>query len=233
MLGKGAMVFWHDFAPGADVTDYHEWHSKEHMEERVRVPGFRRGQRYVRVDDQSAADVFMMYDVDDLDVLVSKPYLERLNDPTPWTRRSMDAFANNNRTLCRVIADLGQGITGFCLTVQLSPDGARRDDLRARLADEVLPRLLERAGIVAASLLEGDPAASHTETEEKRIRKAPDQVADWVLIVRGYDPDALGTVRDGELSADALRTLGAAERQAVGLYRLLHCITDVDLTAET
>lgn len=230
MLGSGMMVFWHDFAPGADVTDYHEWHSKEHIEERVRVPGFRRGCRYRRIGDEADSAIFMFYEVDDLAVLTSGPYLDRLNDPTPWTRRSMDAFINNNRTLCRLVADLGLGLAGFCLTVQLAPDPARRAALRARLADEVLARLVAAPGIIGACLLEGDSAASRTETEEKRIRGTPDQIADWVLIVRGYDPDALRAARDGELAADRLRAQGAGERLAVGLYQLLHCITDVDLS---
>ena len=45
-LGRGALVIWHDVH---DETDYNEWHSKEHMLERVGVPGFRRGMRYVAV----------------------------------------------------------------------------------------------------------------------------------------------------------------------------------------
>lgn len=223
------MVFWHDFAPGADVSSYHEWHSKEHIEERVRVPGFRRGYRYARLGDEADRAIFLFYEVDDLEVLTSGAYLERLNDPTPWTRRSMTAFAHNNRTLCRVTADLGAGITGFCLTLQISREPGSSSSSDSHLADEVLPRLVETPGIVGASLLEGDALASRTETEEKRIRGIPDQIAERVLIVRGYDPGALRRARDGELSADRLRTLGAGQRQAVGLYQLLHCITDVDL----
>jgi hypothetical protein len=46
LLGKGALVIWHDVQ---DETDYNEWHSKEHMLERVAVPGFRRGLRYVAI----------------------------------------------------------------------------------------------------------------------------------------------------------------------------------------
>ena len=44
LLGKGALVIWHDIAAGCE-GDYNEWHSKEHLLERVRVPGFRRGYR--------------------------------------------------------------------------------------------------------------------------------------------------------------------------------------------
>ena len=230
MLGRGAMVFWCDFAPDADGTDFHEWHSKEHIAERVGVPGFRRGFRFERIGDEGDALVFMMYEVDDLGTLTSRPYLDRLNDPTPWTRRCMPYFANNSRTLCRVSADVGIGVAGCMLTVQLAPEAAARDDLRAWIGDRLLPDLAERPGIIGGSLLEGDAPASHTETEEKRIRGTADRVADWVLLVRAYDPDALRHARDHELSEQALGAQGVRERQAVGLYRLMHCITDVDLT---
>ena len=43
LLGQAAMVFWHDIADGDD--DYKDWHSNEHMNERVGVPGFLRGRR--------------------------------------------------------------------------------------------------------------------------------------------------------------------------------------------
>jgi hypothetical protein len=38
LLGKGALVIWHDPAPEIE-SDYNEWHSKEHMSERVGYPG--------------------------------------------------------------------------------------------------------------------------------------------------------------------------------------------------
>jgi hypothetical protein len=229
MLGRGAMVFWTDLAADADAGDFHEWHSKEHIAERVGISGFRRGYRYIRVGDEGDALIFMMYEVDDLATLTSAPYLDRLNDPTPWTRRCTSYYANNNRTLCAVTADVGIGIGGFVLTVQVAPDAARKDEARARLRDELFPRLVGTPGIVSASLLEGDDAASRTETEEKRIRGTPDRVADWVILVRGYDPDALRSARDREVSDPALGESGVSERQGVGLFRLMHCITDVDL----
>ena len=36
LLGEAAMVFWHDITDGDD--DYKDWHSNEHMSERVGVP---------------------------------------------------------------------------------------------------------------------------------------------------------------------------------------------------
>jgi hypothetical protein len=41
LLGRGAFVAWHDIAAGREA-DYHVWHSREHMLERVAIPGFLR-----------------------------------------------------------------------------------------------------------------------------------------------------------------------------------------------
>ena len=49
LLGNGAMVFWHDVAPGTDA-DYRDWHAHEHISERVGIPGFLRGRRCASVD---------------------------------------------------------------------------------------------------------------------------------------------------------------------------------------
>ena len=110
LLGKGALVIWHDPAPDAE-SDYNEWHSKEHMLERVGVPGFRRGFRYVALE--GAPRYLNLYEVDELATLTSRPYLDRLNDPTPWTRRVVPQVHNNSRTLCRVIASAGSDFIVF------------------------------------------------------------------------------------------------------------------------
>ena len=228
LLGKGALVIWHDVQDG---TDYNEWHSKEHMLERVAVPGFRRGLRYVALT--GSPKYLNVYEVDDLATLTSGPYLARLNDPTPWTRRALPNMYNNSRTLCRVIASCGGGgICGLLLTVQLAPRHARADALRAWLRDAVLPQLVERPGIIGAHLLEGDQAASRTGTEEKRLRGDADAVADWIVLVGGYDADDLRSVGDGTLSEEHLRPHGAAAGPTSGLYRLLHAITKPDLAVQ-
>jgi hypothetical protein len=225
LLGKGALVIWHDIAAGCE-RDYHEWHSKEHMLERVAVPGFRRGFRYQAL---SGSPGFLnMYEVEELATLTSQPYLDRLNHPTPWSRKAMGYIQNNNRTLCRVVASRGNGICADLLTLQLAAAPGRGDALGAWLC-EAVPGLVERPGVLGAHYLEGDQAASRTETEEKRLRAGRDAIADRVVLVGGYDTDALDEVRRTVLAPAALVEQGAEASQQVAVYRLLHCITEPDL----
>ena len=66
LLGQGALVIWHDVR---DESDYNEWHSKEHMLERVAVPGFRRGLRYVAL--AGSPKYLNVYEVDDVATLAA------------------------------------------------------------------------------------------------------------------------------------------------------------------
>jgi hypothetical protein len=117
LLGKGALVIWHDPAPEIE-SEYNEWHSKEHMYERVHVPGFLRGQRGVAIT--GAPKYFNFYEVEDFATLTSKAYLDRLNDPTPWTRRVAPHMHNNSRTLCRVSASFGAAVPAFWTMILLA-----------------------------------------------------------------------------------------------------------------
>jgi hypothetical protein len=227
LLGKGAMVIWHDIAAGCE-SDYNEWHSKEHMLERVGVPGFRRGHRYQAI---SGSPKFLnLYEVEALATLTSQPYLDRLNHPTPWTQKTMGYFRNNNRTLCRVVATVGNGICADLLTIQLAAAPGRGEELGRWLALQV-SALIDRPGVLGAHYLEGDLAASRTETEEKRLRAGSDAIADRVVLVGGYDAEVLGEVRRSVLASAALVAQGAEALQQAAVYRLLHCITEPDLTS--
>lgn len=225
LLGKGAMVIWHDIVADGDA-DFNEWHSKEHMLERVGVPGFRRGRRGRAVS--GGPDYVNLYEVDDLAVLTSKPYLDRLNNPTAWTQRSLGSFRNTNRTLCRVVASVGDGICSDLLTIQLT---AERGEALGIWLRAIMPVLALHQGVIGAHYLEGDDAASRTETQEKHLRGGSDAIADRVILIAGYAPDALEEVRRTVLAPDALVARGAASAQQAAIYRLSHCITEADLPA--
>ena len=53
LRGKGALAIWNGIADGVDA-DFIEWHVKEHMPERVGLPGFLSGRRYTAIDGHPA-----------------------------------------------------------------------------------------------------------------------------------------------------------------------------------
>ncbi len=222
LLGRGALIIWHDVVAGAEA-DFHAWHSRQHLSERVGIPGFRRGRRYTAID--GTPGFCILYEVDAPATLTSNAYRDRLDDPTPWTRASLANFRNVNRTVCAVRESFGLGVGSVLLTLRLSPQPGRAEALGRWLGDSVLPGLAEAAGLTAAHLLVGDREASAAPSLEKRLRDRPDQTADWIILVEGYDQAALAQLRAGSLSPAALAEHGAEPPVAVGLYRLAHGVT--------
>ena len=70
----GVVAIWHDLLPEAK-DDFYEWHNREHMPERVGIPGFRRGRRYVAIE--GAPEYFNLYEADSPEMLGGPDYLER------------------------------------------------------------------------------------------------------------------------------------------------------------
>ena len=85
LAGQGIVAIWHDIVPEGR-QEFYEWHNREHMPERMGIPGFRRGRRYIAVTGSSPM-FFCFYEGDSLDVVAGPDYLQRLNNPSEWTRR--------------------------------------------------------------------------------------------------------------------------------------------------
>lgn len=215
--GSGCFVGWYDLAPGFEA-DHDHWHTHEHMIERVAIPGFLRGSRYRSLT--GSPRVCIMYQAVELSTLNSPAYLERLNDPTPWTSRTLPHFAGMNRTMCSVASTHGHGIGGYLLTIQLSPRHDRHSDLMNWLSSIVLPKIAAKAGLCAAHLLLGDQSVSATPTKEKDLRPTADAIADWVLLVEGYDRHAVEQAKADLLGRDGLYAHGVAGEPVAGLYSL-------------
>src|SRR3954451_16430747 len=104
LLGGAVVAIWNDITPeGRD--NFIEWHNREHIPERVAIPGFLRGRRYRA--DEGAPEYFTLYEARDSDVLVGADYLERLNNPTPWTKEATAHFRNTVRGVCTNVFSAG------------------------------------------------------------------------------------------------------------------------------
>ena len=191
MLGKAAVAMWWDVAPEMK-SEWEDWHSSEHMPERLAIPGFLRGTRWVA--ESGEPSYFVLYEVTNLRTMTGAAYLERLNNPTPWSRKMMPHHRNMVRSLCVLRAGWGGGLPHALATIRLS---------------EKISDLSKRKGLTGVHLLESQPMPGAQSTEQK-IRGG-DGTADWVLLVGGYDVEAVKTVVTDERDAQPGRI--------VGLYR--------------
>jgi hypothetical protein len=226
LLGKAAMVAWYEVAPGSEAG-HDEWHSRQHLFERVAIPGFRRGRRCR--SDRGNEHCFIMYEVDDLSVLTSPAYLDRLNHPTEWSRRIIPTISNTTRTLCRVLNSIGRGVGTSVLTMRLAAEVSRGEELVRWMSDREIEELRGHRGVVGVHLLEGDDSASSIRTDEMRLRGGGDQIAALVLLVEGYSSNDLESLLDEQLAVARYVEHGAEPDRQVGIYNAAHIVTEADL----
>ncbi len=230
LLGHGVLAIWNGVAPGGDV-EFNEWHTREHMPERLSIPGFLRGRRYTAV--VGTPRYFTLYETADVSTLASAAYLDRLNNPTTWTRRCLPLFRDTKRGACRVSATVGTGIGGFVATLELGPAPGHDEELRAWLIGTTLLPLHQRPGIAGAHVCEPDIDASSVKTEEKKLRDQPDAAARWVVLVEGVDP-ALVEDACRELTRVQRPTLhGAIDEPLLAVYALSYCLGASDTDRPT
>ncbi|CAG0955872.1 hypothetical protein BURK1_00447 [Burkholderiales bacterium] len=186
------------------IPEHDDWHTHEHLPERLSIPGFVRGTRWVASSGQPG--YFVMYEVEQLATLTSSAYLERLNNPTPWTSKMMPSYRGMNRGFCSVAGSFGVGMGHAGLLIRFSPATGAESLLREWLLQDILPRLPSRPGIGSVHLFEG--ASTPSMTAEQRLRGA-DAGVDRALLVTGYSQDALASLMRVELDDTQLETRGA------------------------
>lgn len=224
LLGKAAVAMWWDIAP-AHRTEFEDWHSHEHFPERMRIPGFRRGSRWASATGGDG--FFVMYELEAYQTLTSPAYLARLNDPTPWSVKMMPRHSNMVRSQCQVALSHGGGTAAAMLTTRLSPAPERAEALHSHLG-QMLCDLTQRAGLTAGHLLQTQ-TPQVASTVEQKIRGGADGVADWIVLVAGYDAQVLLDLAANQLGTLALTGAGALPEQTSALYRLSYTLTASDL----
>lgn len=214
LFGKAVVAIWNDIT-AESRSNFIDWHNREHIPERVAIPGFHRGRRYVA--EVGAPEYFTLYEARNTDVLVGEAYLERLNNPTPWTRESTAHFRNTLRGVCSTIHSEGTGEGVFMLTLRFDADPARAQELRTFLLDQALLPLNDLTGISGVHLCIADQAASGLETAERKGRSV--DVPNWIVMIEGSWREQVEQAAERLLISD-LAKLGSRAQPVRGLYRL-------------
>jgi hypothetical protein len=212
-MPAGILAVFGDCAPEG-YEHFERWYNREHLQERVGVPGFRFGRRYELVSGGDRR-FFAFYEVESPAVLASPAYLERLNAPTPWTKETMRiAFRNSVRTVCDLRIAAGDLIGSHA--VVLRADGAMDPTPGA---GELARKMAGEPGIARVQLWTASARQTPSDTAEMKSR-AKDQLAAGALVVecvRRADADRVAAT----LAAGAPVALGVSGPSAVGVYALL------------
>lgn len=207
LTGNAFLAIWHDIAAGAH-DEYIEWHTREHMPERLSIPGFTVGKRLH--NPGLGRHVFgTIYAGDEVEVFRSPAYLERLNNPTPWTAAVAPSFQNFLRVACDRLASRGRGDGGSMATLRLDHAGADSAERLRAGAGDIAERILALRGVSAVHVGAARSEVSGTPTRETELR-AP-------MAEKGFDAVILieGASRPGLEAAMAAATAIAAEGGAL------------------
>ena len=177
LMGQGAVLIWNDIADEGR-NEFYEWHDKEHVPERLGIPGFRRGRRFVK--RSHSPEWFTMYEADDVSVVTSPDYLARLNAPTPATQRTLQYFRNTSRAVCRIVHSVGGSTGGHVLALRLNVRSEDGNALCNYMVREAVPRAMSFTGVIACHLFVADEDASHIPTAESSTRAL--DVPSWVVL---------------------------------------------------
>jgi hypothetical protein len=218
LSGQAAVLIWHNVL-GEFRADFHEWHNREHMPERLAIAGFRRGRRYRAIEGEP--EFFNLYEADGLEILSGPEYLSRLNSPTPWTKRVLPGFRDVARSICRIVHTAGVGQGGFVLTLRFEVAADQREQTTERLARTILPTVALRPGIVGAHLCLTDAGASDVVTAEATVRVVPTIVPSCAVLIEGIS--AAHVKSAGATVADALADTTTTAPFQAAVYYLENC----------
>lgn len=204
--GEGLLLVTHTIVPEARA-ECDEWYMRQHLPERVAVPGFLRGRRYRACSGELR--YLAWYETTAPGVLASPAYVERLENPTAWTQRVMPNFRDMNRSVLRVAATHGDLDGGLLALVLLGTGDA------ARAAQADLAACARMTDICAVHLLVADTSAP-VATVESRLRGRPDDSIEAAIAIEATDEAALR-----QAAATLVTAAGVTTASTSGPYRLM------------
>jgi hypothetical protein len=222
---QGLLAFWADIDPDYQL-EYLKWHNCEHMAERVSIPGFHVGHRYRALGGER--DFFMVYETDNSAVMNSEPYLNRQNNPTPWTRESISHFRDSLRVIYSLVISEGKRPATdapYLLLVRSNPpdEPGGADRVIRWYREEHLPRLCAIKGVLRGRLYRADKAVSNVVTEERKVHSASTGDQEFLAMYEMFSsnlPDSDGWKEAARGTERSKQMIGALRDMSLERYWL-------------
>lgn len=113
---SGMLFVWSDVDHLAE-DDYNRWYDREHVEERVRIPGFSSGTRYQVIG--AGRRYLGLYRTTSLDVFASPAYENAFTRQTPWSVTNLGRMIDPMRRVCSVTVETGFGTGAYLAVLRL------------------------------------------------------------------------------------------------------------------
>jgi len=218
LCGKGMLLVFNEVKPRHE-RDFNEWYNREHIDERVNLPGFHRARRYVAV--KAVPKYLATYECETVEDLATPGYLAKLGaNQTPWSQAVIARFTHFHRMTVRVQLDLTHGEGGALTAVRFTPQAPMRHPLTDWLK-EALPPVIARPGMLGAAVVENDVEIANAPTAQSSMDRPRAEQAEWVVLLEGADPAVTASAARSLFKTAALKKFGAARPPVVGTYRFL------------
>jgi hypothetical protein len=217
LRGKGMLVVYTEVAARHE-RDLNEWYNREHIDERINLPGFHRARRYVSV--RGSPKYLATYECDSAEDLATPGYLHLLANQTPWSQSVMAKFSHFTRMTLRVQLDLTHGEGGALTTVRFTPNPAMRRQLVDWL-QEALPKAIAKPGMVGAAVLENDVEIANAPAAQRSMDAPKVDHAEWLAILEGADPTVTAAAARSLFKIATLKPFGVVQPAVIGTYRFL------------
>ncbi|MCM5571624.1 hypothetical protein M6I34_13970 [Burkholderiaceae bacterium FT117] len=170
---RGQLCIWTDVDPAHEL-DFNRWYDREHMQERVAIPGFQSARRFQAIGS-CPRPYLALYYTDDIAVFRSDAYRNAFANQTQWSLRNFERMRGTQRRVGELALELGQaGGEGGSLAAFVVPEGrVALERLR-----EALAKVAGADHVIRASMLRTDPALSAPVTPN-----TPPVPADWMVTI--------------------------------------------------
>ena len=179
---RGLLCIWTDIDP-AHEQDFNRWYDREHMQERVAIPGFQSARRFLAIDPCPRRYLALYY-TDTLDVFRSDPYARAFANQTPWSLENLKRMRGTQRRVGSLSLEAGEGeggvLAAFVVPAAIVADGGAL----ARL-EQGLQAVTREESVIRAALLRTDAKLSTPVTAD--AAPAP---ADALVMLEASRPEA-------------------------------------------
>jgi hypothetical protein len=146
----GELLVWTDVDPTQEA-DFNKWYDREHMDERVAIPGFVSARRLMR--SGAGRKYLALYRTESIAVFDSAPYRRAFENQTRWSVENFKRMRDTVRCVGTIAATAGSGTGGAAGLVVF-------DTARLGAARKELEAAVSRDGMVSGYILEPDARLS-------------------------------------------------------------------------
>ena len=219
LRGRAFLPLWSGLLQGYE-RELDRWHTFEHMPERLGVPGFLRGRRYINAKASDHA-MFILYEGAHIETFRSPGLLARLNDPTEWSKRVQPGLVNFIRGPCQTLISLGEGVGGALVAIRVSGEIGDKVGAGQSLANAA-PAIARLHGVTAVHIGQHVPDVAYADTAETRLRPTASAPGfSFVILIEGIGIPQLEDVTPDAVGIATRASSGSCE---TGVYRLAYLL---------